>query len=285
MKLKFFLLFASWLLSFQAAAKDMRIGITKVNYNRYLSFLANRNPLQVSDFSGPHARLEAIEPIILQQALNYAKYKEPFHFGLEDEALIRYALTEHTMDVYANTVPGYEYLADKKFISSNPVVAHGEFYLGLYTSQKNKSLQAKTVDEIRRLRAVTVKSWLGDIKSIKAIGCKVVLVNSWDEMIKAISAGDADFMISPFPSGSSLSITVNDKNLQFVPIPNFKTVFVGDRKFVAANTVHSLKFMTALNAGIKEMQNKGLIRKYLEQSGVSNPKVAPWKVLTESTNF
>jgi len=151
--------------SFCALAKASEDPVfVAVNYDipaDYQRFLNGRNPLNIHSYSGPGARRDVIEVLLLIQALDLGGFKSPVEIHVEPS--------------YLRILRG---IADGQFISSGalmwktdidmlknayfitrPVVKEGEFIVGIYTRANNqKRLNTMDPAKLKNLNVVPARN-------------------------------------------------------------------------------------------------------------------------------
>lgn len=168
---------------------------------------------------------------------------------------------------------------DTLFYISDEVLRVGEFEVGLFVLPTNKALlNVQTIDELRQFIAISNQNWVVDWGTLEHMKIYTHSVSKYDRMFKMVEAKHGDFMLNAFSSLPDMSRTV--EGIKLVPIPNIKIGLKGSRRFfVHKNTPNSELIFDALQKGLKELRNQGLIRKRYEETGFYHPDVKEWKLL------
>lgn len=176
-------------------------------------------------------------------------------------------------------LPWGKYSKDENVYQSSAVLQFGDFIKGVYTRPDHTALlKVKTVEELREYTAVTSKTWFYDWDALERLKVKKVAVPRYRQMGKMVENGRADFLIAEFPGANDLSQYIN--GMRFIPVPGVKIALLGSRHVaVSKQFSHSRQVFEAVEAGLKIMDQRGLIKKAYRNIGFFNPKVEDWKIL------
>jgi len=246
----------------------------------YDSFLNGRNPIDISDYSGPNSRRDVIEVVIFQQALALGGLDA----SLEMVVIPTYLRTQTEIregSVAATTTTLWlnelEQIKDDIYITE-ALVEEGMFEAGLYTSSKNQiALSAQNLQDVQRLTAVSNKNWKADWKTLQNLNLKSVIhTQHWEVMVKIVDQMRADLLLAPFQSTKDMHLSVGDVLLK--PIPGMKVGLSGSRHF-AVSKHHPLgqTVFDALTKGLRILRANGTIKKAYTESGFFNQTAKGWE--------
>lgn len=244
----------------------------------YQRFLNQRDVLQLSDFSGPYSRRDVVEVALFHQALHRGGWRTPLKF--QDmpsvERLLRELGSGHV--VSSSTSYWSEDLsgAQAQVQLSHAVIGNGEFEAGFYTVESNtRAMSAKSLKDLQALSGLSNQTWLVDWRNLLRLGIRAQHVTNWELMPKMVAAGRADFLLAPFQATADLSLQVG--SVRLLPIPGVKIGMQGTRHYLISK-IHAEgpQLQAALNTGLQQLRQQGVIRKAYQQSGFFNPKVTDW---------
>ncbi len=244
----------------------------------YHRFLNKRDVLQLSDFSGPYSRRDVVEVALFHQALHQGGWRTPLKF--QDmpsvERLRRELGTGHVISsstsYWSEDISG----AEAHIHLSQAVIGNGEFEAGFYTVETNtRAMRAKSLADLQALSGLSNQTWLVDWRNLKRLGLQAQHVTNWELMPKMVAAGRADFLLAPFQATPDLSLQVG--SVRLTPIPGLKVGMQGTRHYLISK-VHpdGQGLQAALNNGLQQLRQQGVIRKAYTQSGFFNPRVSDW---------
>ncbi len=270
------------LLSFNLTAEPVRLLVEKSIHISYTKFLNGRDPLSITDYSGPFSRRGVVELVLLQQALHLGGLKTNFVFdyGPNYGRIIKQVRVGANVmaanSAWYSELVGYP---DELFIS-DAVIKDGEFEAGFYTLSTNlKALSVKEVSDFSTMSAVSNKQWTADWETLSELKLKNLYnVVKWKSMVGMVIGGRADFLLAPFQVTPDLSFISRDT--VFVPIPHIKLGLRGSRHFVLSRRhPDAERVKQALEKGLTEMLAQGTFRRAYTEAGFFNPKVKDWKKL------
>ncbi|RJG42563.1 hypothetical protein [Motilimonas pumila] len=277
-----FLVLCFSVLSFQAmAAKDEPLILVipadvKEDYEVYID---GRDPLKMTEYHGDGARRDVVEVVLVQQALRLGGYDGPLRFITADShaRIVKQILGGRAVmsgnSIWLDLLTSHDGL----LYVSEPIIETGQFEAGLYTIESNKTaLQARQLDEVRSLTAVSSKAWIKDWQTLNAMKMKK-LINTvkWSSMVKMVNIGRADFLLAPFQPTDDMSF--EPEGVKLIPIPNVKIGLQGSRHFaISKRHPQGHAVAKALDKGLLIMKEQGIIQKGYEDSGFFNTKVKDW---------
>ena len=248
----------------------------------YRAFLHSRDPLAVTDYSGPLSRRDVVEVVLFQQALALG--------GITSRPSLRpissYARTILELKtggaVAAATTLWRRDLAGlgESALISPALVREGEFEAGLYTSPDDHRAQgAESLADVRQLTGVCNRQWAPDWEILLKLRLeRLVGAPSWEIMVRMTAEQRADFLMAPLQSTKDMHLAAYGSTL--VPIPGLKIRLPGTRHFgVSASHPQGERVFRALVRGLKRMREQGLISRAYTQCGFFNPGTKGWKVL------
>ena len=245
----------------------------------YVRFLNRRDPLALSDFSGPHSRRDVVEVVLLHQALALGGWARPLEFVdmPSGERLLREISTGRLIcsatTYWAQDIAG----AGQGVMLSRPMVQMGEFEAGLYTVESNRrAMSARSLADVQGLSVLSNRNWVVDWTTLEQLGIsRRQHVTNWELMPRMVEAGRADLLLAPFQATPDLSLTVG--KVRLLPIPGLKISLRGTRHYLLAREhPHGFGLRSALDIGLQRLQQQGVVRKAYTQSGFFNAKTASW---------
>lgn len=176
-------------------------------------------------------------------------------------------------------LPWGDFSSNKNLHKSAVVLPVGSFVKGLYTRPDHAAmLKVRTLEELRKFTAVSSSSWKYDWAALERMGLKKIDVAEYTQMGTMVKYGHADFFVGEFPGAKDLAQYIDGE--RFIPVPGLKVVLAGSRHVaVSKKFPHSKQVFDALQIGLKEMHDRGLIKKGYRISGFFNPSIENWKVL------
>lgn len=161
--------------------------------------------------------------------------------------------------------------------STLPVIRQGEFEAGLYMNPEHPLFdKLKLPQDFHALTAVSSQQWRPDWTTLKQLNLATLHDSiHFESMLKMVYSRRVDFMLIPFTNKPDLSYSALGIRLE--PIPNAKLPLRGSRSWVVSlNHPKGHKILAALNRGIQQMHDSGLIRLAYRRAGVINPRVEFW---------
>lgn len=272
----FFVIFYLLLYSPYLFANKIDIYIRDDVYTDYLSFLDNRNVLDISNFSGPKIRRDVVDIIIAQQALALGGFDHQFRFypgkaNFRHTKMMQKGELLLSFDSYWLT--DAKKLQNDLYISS-AIIRNGEYLAGIYTGIKNKkTLAIKTLSDFNQLTAVSTPKWATDWETLKQLNVKSLIdEDEWFSMARMVDKGWVDFLLMPFNSTSDKSFKL--KNITLVPVPNIAVLLKDSRHFlISKNHPEAKSAYKAINSGIEKLRKQKIITKaYTEAKFFVNRK-------------
>ncbi|MEJ6001459.1 hypothetical protein [Paucibacter soli] len=248
----------------------------------YERFVGAREPLQISQYGGPHARRDVVEFVLLQQALVLGGYTQPMGL-LSMPSSARLQLEVRTGHAVCSATSYWREdfpAAEQELMFSQAVLAEGEFEVGLYTAPGNaRALAARSLSDLRALTFLSNRDWRVDWRTLEQLGiAKLMHAGNWDLMPRMVASGRADVLLAPFQPGTDLALEVRGTRL--LAIPGLKIGMRGTRHYLlSARHPQGQAVKAALDAGLGQLRRQGVLRKAYEQSGFINSATEHWQRL------
>ncbi|WP_323815988.1 hypothetical protein [Cellvibrio sp. NN19] len=248
----------------------------------YQLFIGERDPISVTYYGGAGARRDVIELVLLQQALHLGGFTGKVIMRPENSYLRILKLVQDGQVPLSGALMWREDLisySDSLF-TTKAVIKEGEFIAGLYTHATNtKALSATTPDKIRQLSAASNDHWKADVATLKSLGIKKIhYATYWVQIVRMVVADRADITLAPFQSNSDMKVHLD--NLELVPIPGVKVSLPGSRHWpISKKHPRGEEIYTALEKGIRLLEEKNIIQRAYEECGFFHPAVKEWKLV------
>jgi hypothetical protein len=248
----------------------------------YQLFVGERDPLTITHFSGPGARRDVIEIILLQQALHLGGFSPKIVLRPEKSYLrILRLIQDGQVALSAALMWKSDLKKHEDSLLISPALVHeGEFIAGLYTHQSNKkALNAKALEDLQQLSAASNSHWKSDIATLHQLGIKkIYYATYWPQMVRMVVAKRADITLAPFQSNLEMKVLVDD--LELVPIQGIKVSLPGSRHWpISKKYPDSAVIKAALTRGIAILKAKNTIQRAYEESGFFHPAVKNWTLI------
>ncbi|CAM4370721.1 hypothetical protein [Pseudoalteromonas ostreae] len=253
---------------------------------RYSAFLNGRDVLRVNDFTanthGSH--LEIVEMILLQQALYLGGETRPVEFraqswisSTEFDALIDGSSLMLARSMWHEDILNYR----GSLYVSEAVIKFGQYEAGLYVAADNLHAQQLQASQLNKLTVVVNPRWHVDWRALVNTPMSVIsYIGPWEDMLAMVKAQVVDAMMINFSVGANLDLNYDGQ--LFTPINNVKVVLPDTRHFVVSKKHPQGKDVAqALSAGLKILQQRGIIAKAFKQSGFINQYVKDWQIINQ----
>lgn len=235
-------------------------------------------------FSNPETptRLEA-ELVLLCNALRLGGYPVELSFvyvynynrGLAEAVAGR-------VDLPTQTVWSAEIEANAgALLASDPLIAPGEWVVGLYTTENRTDVLATTPDRLRDLVAAAPRGWIEDWRALTALGLRGLIDVQENQRIPAmIAAGHADFTLRQFAATPDMGHALRDPPLRMLPIPGVKLGLPSGRHFAISRArPDAAALKAALDRGLAELRRRGDVDRMLTAIGLRDPRVSHWATI------
>lgn len=268
-----------------AHAEKVEITVETDVYHYAQEIIAQRDILDVKDYSSPNAQRDAVEFILIQQALALGGSNIQFSFLLGNydarniKLLLDGSLLINFDSMWLSQIQQY---SDELYISE-PIINKGEYWAGLYTAVDNKkALATKNLSDLQNLSVISNRNWFVDWKTLNQIKPKALIHDEeWISMAKLVSLQWVDVMLAPFTIKQPFSYQATDYKI--IAVENVK-VALNDSRHFAVSKKHPLGKETfiALQKGLKILRQEKAITKAYQDSGFQNPHVRNWHIINES---
>lgn len=243
-----------------------------------LRFVDGRDARRIRRFDGPGTRRDVVEPVLVHLALQHAD------LPMRGVPTLGRLLIE--LRGARGALSGTSYQAqdlpagDPLLRLSAALVRDGETEVGLYTTVAlHKQLRVRAAADLADLSAVCSRDWRADWQALQALGLRELLhVPTWTQMVRMVAAGRAQLLLAPFQPHADLALYAD--GLRLLPLPGIKVGLPGSRHLLLStrHPAHA-ELAPALDAGIAELHDSGLLRRAYAECGFFNPRVADWRRL------
>ncbi|MFG6447978.1 hypothetical protein ACG0Z6_06915 [Roseateles sp. BYS180W] len=246
-------------------------------------FLRGRAPQTVHHYSGPHARRDVAEVLLLHHALAAGGGRVwtiklegmPSDVRLQRELVGGHGLCGGTSFWRDDLIHGHHQL-----LTSEPLLRVGEFEAGFYVLEGNtRALAVRDLAGLRQLTVLSNRQWRVDWRTLQALQLpRLVHAGSWSQMPRMLASGRADVVLAPFQPTPDLSWQV--EGLRLRPIPGLRLALAGTRHYVVANG-HALSatVLQQINAGLAQLRRDGQVQRAYTECGFFNARVQGWPLL------
>ncbi|MGB2740538.1 MAG: hypothetical protein WBC60_08290 [Cognaticolwellia sp.] len=230
----------------------------------------------ISSFDSPYANRGTVELVLICQALNVAGYKTKI--TLQQYPNYERALTQAKHGIVH--IPAESLwegdIDDEYFYKTSAIIQNGEFEKGIYTLASNTHvLAAKSLQDLQGLKAVMPKIWSVDWQTLQAMKVDTSSAPNKINMFKMIKAKRIDFTILEFSHAEDMSNQL--AGIRLIPVPNIKIGLQGARYLVVSKKSPNAEALyNALNRGVTQLRETGVITKALTESGFINKRVKFW---------
>lgn len=252
-------------------------------YEDYTSFLAGRDPLEITSFSGHKIRRDVVDMIIAQQALKLGGFHKSFKYkvgkiNFRNTKLLEQGALLLSFDTY--------WLADalqlnEKVYISDPVINRGEYLAGVYSNPSNeKVFSIKSLSDFRGLTSVSTPRWRTDWQTLIDLPLKEVFQeHEWLGQTRMVNLKWADFMLMPFMPARDNVYKL--QSIELKAVPDIAIMLDDSRHFVISKK-HPDGFLAyqAMQIGLDKLRAKGLIMQAYREAGFI-PKKGSVKILNQ----
>jgi len=254
----------------QPPLNSINIFIRDDVYNDYQQFVAGRDVLAITDFTGKNIRRDVVDMIIAQQALklggfNYSFSYSPGKVNFRNTRLLQTGKLLISFDSYWSS----DALAiESDVYISDAVIRKGEYIAGIYTSVKNSAVLAiKNRADLENFTAVSTPKWRTDWATLQALPLKkLIREDEWLSMARIVNIGWVDFLLMPFNSTADQSFHLG--KITLVPVKNIAIMLNDSRHFVISKKHPQGKSaLNAINIGLAKLRKQGAIVKAYRQAG------------------
>lgn len=250
-------------------------------YKRYRQFLSQekQSAKDVASLKSSVANRPVAEIVLAQQAIEAGGLSATIEFVITPNAARDIVLVEEGEALMAaHTVFSSD--ISRKLYRSETVIPVDSFVKGIYTTPENKNvLEVGSLDELRKFKAVSSTAWTADWATLQRLGLKEVYsAPTYESMIKMVAHGRGDFALLEFPNKNDLSLELF--GVRLVPVPGLTIGIKESRHFVVSKShPDGRKVFEALQRGLQTLKEEGRIKRYMQDVGFYNFRVADWKLI------
>ncbi len=172
-------------------------------------------------------------------------------------------------------------VGDTKALLSQPVLEIGDYEKAVFTlPDRNDVLAVDSLEKLRRFKAIMVKNWRVDVKTLDGLGLAgVVKVSKSKAYHNMLKSRRADFTISEF---TSIKNSIWAKGM--ARVPGIKIALASPRVFPVSPQRPDV--LAAINAYIGRLKaaDPQYVRKLFVHAGFIKPEFADWKLLNPTRN-
>lgn len=247
----------------------------------YALFLGGRDVLTLRHFGGPHARRDVVElALLLREVARNLPPTEVTLVRIDSYQRAMLELRAGRVDVLGTTVWNTDLASlGKNALPSPPLIADGDFVVGLFTAPHNTTAQqAQSLPSLQALKVVSNSDWSADWRTLQALGVRSLMdVKTWRQMVLAVARGRADVLLAPFPATQDLRLEAEGQ--QLVPLRGRALALVGSRHLAAATTPAGRTVADKVFPALAALVNTGAVRRAYQECGFYNPRTSDWRVL------
>ncbi|MGB0257034.1 MAG: hypothetical protein ACPGES_00145 [Coraliomargarita sp.] len=248
----------------------------------YHRFIGARDPLTIEDYSGPHARRDVVELVLVQQALQLGGCERPVKWvptRLYKNSIVELRSGRHVLN--GTSVWERDVVSQAAHLyASDLLLDEGQFVVGFYAAASNRrALSAKSLEDLRELVAASNRHWYPDWKTLNALGFEDMRdVRSWETLVLLLAGERADFTLAPFNASQGMKIEHGDCTL--LPIPNLKTSLPGKRVWMVSKKHPEGEVIFGhLQVGLAKLSEQGRVERAYTDCGFLNAAVKDWQLL------
>jgi hypothetical protein len=253
------------------------IELNKEIYDKMVSEKGG-NPLEIHDYSSPHASRPAIALIIMQQALSLGGMNAKFEFiPYPNYTRCISELKKGRVDILATDM--WEDQFDNTVYKTSPFINKGEFEKGIYACDYSELLKkTPNLSDLIQHVPIVGMSWELDRKTLRRMGNKIIqTAPTYPLIFEMLARKRADYTILEFPKDINSSY-LNTCGLQLVK--GVKIKFPYSRHFmISKKRKRGKKIYEALEKGLQIMRNNGTLYRALHQANIINDRVRDWKII------
>ncbi len=239
-------------------------------YEDYQKFVADRDIIEIKNFSGKKIRRDVVDMIIAQQALQLGGFNHRFSYApgkvnFRNTKMLQSGKLLISFDSY--WLEDALALSNKVYISE-ALIRKGEYIAGIYTSPENSAvLSMDQLSDLEGLTAVSTPLWKTDWQTLQKLPLKkLIREDSWLSMVRMVDMQWIDFILMPFNSTPDQSFTMDKVHL--VPVKNIGVVLKDSRHFVISKEhPKGGEASMAINKGLKILRSRGAIVKAYTEAG------------------
>lgn len=239
-------------------------------YDDYMTFLAGRDPSDITSFAGPKIRRDVVDMVLAQQALKLGGYQKTFSYkvgkvNFRNTKLIEQGELLISFDSYWLT--DAQNIQHDVFIS-DPVIRKGEYFAGIFASPDHKAVfNIKTLADLRAFTAVSTPRWATDWSTLQSLNLKELFMeDEWLSQLRMVYLKWADFMLMPLMPALDNHYRLG--NIDLKAVPNIVISLDDSRHFVVSRShPEGEKAFKALQIGLKELRKQQRIKRAYIEAG------------------
>ncbi len=283
-----FLLMLPFIMSSAAAEKSYLWEVYAGNSNiiEYESYIKKNNPFYADEISADGLWRHPMEFTLLRHAVLKSNCNAdvkfmPYHIDVSHIRMIEEVESGRVIALPSAVFDNDPRVLESFYLSA-PILEAKDFYVGLYTHEDRRDiLKLNNLDTLRSLRYSVGETWIIDRKVLKDLGFRSVPSESWSTILNMVVHNRADVVLQPFAPTEDMSFFDTGSGLTFVPVPNIKVNFSAGRRYaVSKKHPEGKKMLECLNQGLEKLRENGTINQYLIQSGVLDPRIYDFEVLS-----
>jgi len=252
-------------------------------YEDYVSFLAGRDPLEITSFRGHNIRRDVVDMIIAQQALKLGGFNKNFKYkvgkiNFRNTKLLEQGALLLSFDTY--WLSDAKELKEKVYISS-PVIKKGQYLAGVFANPTNeKVFSIQSLSDFKGLTSVSTPRWRTDWYTLMNLPLKEVFQeHEWLGQTRMVHLKWADFMLMPFMPARGNVYKL--ENIELKAVPGIAVILDDSRHFVISKKhPDGLLAYKALQVGLNKLRKQGLIMQAYKEAGFI-PEKGSVKVLNQ----
>lgn len=260
-----------------------RILVPPDAHSDYQEFIGDRDPLEVTDFSGPGSSRRVAEMVLMQQAIAEAEVDIPIEFVPESSSE---AIVEALSDGTALATGTTHWLSDLAPIYhsvriSTALLSRGDFDVGIYVHPDS----IVDGDSEATLRQISTREWQRDWQRLEEAGFEALVHwDAWESQVAAVREGEYSFLIAPFQGGEDMTLEIDGRRL--APVPGVKVGLAGSRHLaVSRSHDEGAFFNSALQLGLLRLKEQGVVEQAYIDVGFLQPQVDDWYRIEVSETF
>jgi len=239
-------------------------------YEDYITFLAGRDPLEITSFSGHKIRRDVVDMIIAQQALKLGGFHKSFKYkvgkiNFRNTKLLEQGALLLSFDTY--WLADARQLNEKVYISA-PVIKKGQYLAGVFANPTNeKVFSIKSLSDFNGLTSVSTPRWHTDWKTLMDLPLKEVFQeHEWLGQTRMVNLKWADFMLMPFMPARNNVYKL--ESIELKAVPGIAIMLDDSRHFVISKQhPDGFEAYQAMQIGLDKLRTKGLIMQAYREAG------------------
>jgi len=261
----------SGLISCHAVGKNqIKMFLRDDVYEDYITFLAGRDPLGITSFSGHKIRRDVVDMIIAQQALKLGGFNKTFKYkvgkiNFRNTKLLEQGTLLLSFDTY--WLSDAHQLHEKIYITA-AVIKKGQYLAGIFAHPSNeKVFSIKSLEDFKGLTSVSTPRWRTDWTTLMDLPLKEVFQeHEWLGQTRMVNLKWADFMLMPFmPARGNVYKLAS---IELKAVPGIAIMLDDSRHFVISKKhPDGLAAYQAIQIGLDKLRAKGLIMQAYREAG------------------